>query len=90
MQVAQKLYEKGMITYMRTDSTVLSEQAIKAARKEILDLYGKHFLPSEPRDYGKKKVKGAALVFKPAHTVRHRVVQPPAPQEQQQPPHHCE
>jgi DNA topoisomerase-1 len=59
MQVAQKLYEKGMITYMRTDSTVLSEQAIQAARKEILNLYGKQYLPSEYRDYGKKKVKGA-------------------------------
>jgi DNA topoisomerase I len=59
MQVAQKLYEKGMITYMRTDSMFLSEQAIQAARKEILKLYGKDFLPAEFRDYGKKKVKGA-------------------------------
>ncbi len=59
MQVAQKLYEKGMITYMRTDSMFLSEQAIQAARKEIVKLYGKEYLPKEFRDYGKKKVKGA-------------------------------
>lgn len=59
MSVAQKLYEKGLITYMRTDSMFLSEQAVKAARKEILKLYGKEYLPTEFRDYGKKKVKGA-------------------------------
>lgn len=59
MQVAQKLYEKGMITYMRTDSMFLSDQAVKAARSAILKLYGQDFLPSEFRDYGKKKVKGA-------------------------------
>lgn len=59
MQVAQKLYEKGMITYMRTDSMFLSEQAVRAAREEILKLYGKDYLPKEFRDYGKKKVKGA-------------------------------
>jgi DNA topoisomerase-1 len=59
MQVAQKLYEKGLITYMRTDSTFLSEQAIKASRDYILKEYGKAYLPKEPRDYAKKKVKGA-------------------------------
>jgi DNA topoisomerase I len=59
MQVAQKLYERGMITYMRTDSMFLSDQAIKAARKEIEKLYGKNYLPPNPRDYGGKKVKGA-------------------------------
>jgi DNA topoisomerase-1 len=59
MQVAQKLYEKGMITYMRTDSMNLSEQAIKAAREAIQKLYGKDYLPDTFRDYGKKKVKGA-------------------------------
>lgn len=59
MQVAQKLYENGFITYMRTDSTNLSEQAISAARKEIQKLYGKDYLPDEPRLYTGKKVKGA-------------------------------
>ncbi len=59
MQVAQKLYEQGFITYMRTDSTFLSAQAIKAARMAIKDLYGKDYLPDVSRDYTKKKVKGA-------------------------------
>ncbi len=59
MQVAQRLYERGMITYMRTDSMFLSEQAIRAAREEIVKLYGKNYLPAQFRDYGKKKVKGA-------------------------------
>ena len=59
MQVAQKLYEQGYITYMRTDSTFLSSQAIEAARSAITSLYGKKYLPETPRDYAKKKVKGA-------------------------------
>jgi DNA topoisomerase-1 len=59
MQVAQSLYEHGFITYMRTDSTFLSTQALDAARKRILDLYGKEYLPPEPRTYEGKKVKGA-------------------------------
>ena len=58
MQVAQALYERGFITYMRTDSVNLSEQAIKAARKCVESLYGKDFLPKEPREY-KTKSKGA-------------------------------
>jgi DNA topoisomerase-1 len=59
MQVAQKLYENGLITYMRTDSTNLSEQAVAAARGEIKKLYGKEYLPEQPRSYAGKKVKGA-------------------------------
>lgn len=59
MQVAQKLYEEGFITYMRTDSTFLSQQALEAARKRILQRYGKEYLPSESRTYQGKKVKGA-------------------------------
>lgn len=59
MQVAQKLYEQGLITYMRTDSTFLSQQAIEASRKEIKHLYGAKFLPDAPRDYTSKKAKGA-------------------------------
>ncbi|MES2801767.1 MAG: type I DNA topoisomerase [Bdellovibrionota bacterium] len=59
MQVAQKLYEQGFITYMRTDSTSLSQEAIKAAREAIVDKYGKDYLPTEPRIYSGKKVKGA-------------------------------
>lgn len=59
MRTAQGLYEQGLITYMRTDSTTLSSQAIKAARDCIQDLYGKEYLPSEPREYTGKKSKGA-------------------------------
>lgn len=59
MQVAQKLYEQGFITYMRTDSTFLSNQALEAARQCIQDKYGKEYLPEQARTYQKKKVKGA-------------------------------
>lgn len=59
MSVAQKLYERGFITYMRTDSTNLSTQAIEAARSAIKSLYGKDYLPASVRDYTKKKSKGA-------------------------------
>lgn len=59
MQVAQSLYEQGFITYMRTDSTFLSTQALEASRAKIVELYGKDYLPPEPRTYEGKKVKGA-------------------------------
>ncbi len=58
MSVAQKLYERGLITYMRTDSTFLSNQALQSARKTISQLYGPKELPSTPRVYS-KKVAGA-------------------------------
>ncbi len=59
MQIAQKLYEQGFITYMRTDSTNLSTEAINAARESILKKYGKDYLPATPRTYEGKKSKGA-------------------------------
>ena len=59
MQVAQKLYEQGFITYMRTDSTFLSQEAINAARSCIQSKYGKEYLPPAPRLYDAKKAKGA-------------------------------
>jgi DNA topoisomerase-1 len=59
MQVAQKLYEQGYITYMRTDSTFLSQEAIQAARKWISKEYGQEYLPGQPRTYEGKKAKGA-------------------------------
>lgn len=59
MELAQKLYERGFITYMRTDSTNLSSQAIEGARETVLKMYGKNYLPSEPRLYTGKKAKGA-------------------------------
>ncbi|HVB27600.1 MAG TPA: type I DNA topoisomerase, partial [Mycobacteriales bacterium] len=58
MRVAQRLYENGYITYMRTDSTTLSDSALRAAREEIRDRYGAEYLPREPRRYD-KKVKNA-------------------------------
>ncbi|MFT7484492.1 MAG: DNA topoisomerase-1 [Candidatus Paceibacteria bacterium] len=58
MQAAQRLYENGLITYMRTDSTTLSSQAVDASRKAIERLYGKEYVPSSPRTY-KTKVKNA-------------------------------
>lgn len=59
MQVAQKLYEKGLITYMRTDSTSLAKGAVDSIRHEISSIYGKDYLPQNPRIYSGKKVKGA-------------------------------
>ncbi|MFE9098540.1 type I DNA topoisomerase [Streptomyces sp. NPDC007264] len=58
MQVAQKLYENGFITYMRTDSTTLSDTAITAARAQVTQLYGADYLPQQPRTYA-AKVKNA-------------------------------
>ncbi|MGE3165624.1 MAG: type I DNA topoisomerase [Planctomycetota bacterium] len=58
MRAAQRLYELGYITYMRTDSVTLSPEAIRATRSAVLSLYGNDFLPAEPRTY-KTKVKNA-------------------------------
>ncbi|MCV2394923.1 type I DNA topoisomerase [Actinotalea sp. M2MS4P-6] len=58
MRVAQSLYENGYITYMRTDSPVLSGQAIAAARRQAAELYGPEYVPDAPRTYG-AKAKGA-------------------------------
>jgi len=58
MQVAQRLYENGFITYMRTDSKQLSAQAIHAARAQAADLYGRGYVPAQPRQY-KGKVRNA-------------------------------
>ncbi len=54
MSTAQKLYEKGFITYMRTDSTRLSGQAIQAARDSILEQYGEEYLFERVRNYNAK------------------------------------
>lgn len=58
MRTAQRLYENGYITYMRTDSVNLSETAIAAARSQVAELYGDRFVPPEPRRYT-GKVKNA-------------------------------
>jgi DNA topoisomerase I len=54
MQVAQRLYENGHITYMRTDSVTLSQTAIAAARKQARELYGDDYVPDQPRVYNTK------------------------------------
>lgn len=58
MSVAQRLYENGFITYMRTDSTTLSGNAVAAARAQVQELYGGEYLPDAPRTYA-SKVKNA-------------------------------
>ena len=58
MRLAQGLYENGFITYMRTDSTVLSAQAVDAARAQVAELYGTEYVPDRPRVYA-TRVKGA-------------------------------
>ena len=81
MQVAQRLYENGHITYMRTDSTTLSETAINAARTQATQLYGRDYVPDVPRRYDSKvknaqeaheAVRPAGEVFRtPAETMLH-------------------
>ncbi len=58
MRVAQGLYERGYITYMRTDSTTLSESAVQAARRQASELYGADHVSEVPRRYD-RKVKNA-------------------------------
>ncbi len=58
MRLAQRLYEAGHITYMRTDSTTLSESALESARRQARDLFGDDFVPAKPRRY-ERKVKNA-------------------------------
>ncbi|GAA1238125.1 type I DNA topoisomerase [Prauserella halophila] len=58
MRIAQRLYENGYITYMRTDSTTLSEAALSAARSQATDLYGSEYVSNSPRQYN-RKVKNA-------------------------------
>ena len=58
MRVAQGLYERGYITYMRTDNVVLSDEALAAARAEVKGLYGENFLSPSPRQFT-TKVKNA-------------------------------
>jgi DNA topoisomerase I len=58
MRIAQRLYENGYITYMRTDSTTLSESALTAARSQARELYGAQYVPEAPRRY-ERRVKNA-------------------------------
>jgi DNA topoisomerase-1 len=58
MSIAQRLYENGFITYMRTDSITLSESAVAAAREQVRELFGSDYLPDKARTY-QSKVKNA-------------------------------
>ena len=68
MRVAQKLYEEGFITYMRTDSVHLSKQALTAARECVERLYGEQYLPERPRNYitGSSSAQEAHEAIRPA------------------------
>ncbi len=69
MQVAQKLYEAGIITYMRTDAVNLSDEAIAACREAIVKYFGEAYLPKQPKEY-KTKAKNAQEAheaIRPAH-----------------------
>ncbi len=82
MRAAQGLYENGFITYMRTDSTNLSEQAVAGARRAATDLYGAQYVPDAPRQYNKKvknaqeaheAIRPAGDAFQSPDEVRNRV-----------------
>lgn len=70
MRIAQSLYEQGYITYMRTDSTSLSSEALTASRETIVARYGNDYLPEKPRIYGArgKNVQEAHEAIRPAGT----------------------
>ncbi len=71
MSTAQKLYENGFITYMRTDSTHLSDEALTGSRKVINDLFGKEFLPEKSNQYATKvrNAQEAHEAIRPAHRI---------------------
>ena len=82
MRIAQTLYENGYITYMRTDSVHLSNEAISASRKEIKKLYGKDYLPEKGIQYtGKVKnaqeaheaIRPAGSTFKHPDELNHKL-----------------
>ena len=82
MSVAQRLYENGYITYMRTDSVTLSQTAINAARKQAAELYGANYVPDAPRIYASKvkNAQEAHEAIRPAGQLPH-----PAPGRQRPP-----
>ncbi len=82
MRAAQSLYENGFITYMRTDSTTLSNTALEAARGEIGRRWGSDYLPDAPRTYTKKvrnaqeaheAIRPTGDTFRPVEEVRSQV-----------------
>ncbi len=72
MQIAQKLYESGLITYMRTDSVALAEEAITVLRQVIEKEYGKEYLPKTPRFYknNSKNAQEAHEAIRPTNAAK--------------------
>jgi len=77
MRLAQALYERGFITYMRTDSTTLSDTAVQAARQQATSLYGAASVPAAPRTY-RNKVKNAQEAHEAIRPAGDRFRQPSA------------
>ena len=75
MRIAQRLYEEGLITYMRTDSPALSSEAIGGARSAVEDLYGKEYLSETPRQYSSKS-RGAQEAHEAIRPAGGRFVHP--------------
>jgi DNA topoisomerase-1 len=82
MRVAQRLYEAGYITYMRTDSTTLADSALEAARRHVRELFGEEYVPDKPRQYGRavasaqeahEAIRPAGDVFRTPDDVRREV-----------------
>lgn len=69
MQIAQKLYEDGLITYMRTDAVNLSQEAIASCREAIAKYFGEAYLPKAPKEYKtkSKNAQEAHEAIRPAH-----------------------
>ena len=71
MRAAQQLYENGFITYMRTDSTHLSEEAINGSRNIVFNLFGNDYLPETANEYetNVKNAQEAHEAIRPAHRI---------------------
>src|SRR5262249_1692446 len=76
MRVAQRLYENGYITYMRTDSTTLAESALTAARDQARELYGADYVPENARQCN-TKVKNAQAAHEAIRPAGDRFRTPP-------------
>jgi len=72
MRAAQRLYENGFITYMRTDSVALSEEALRLTRDAIRKEYGTEYLPKEPRTF-RNKVKNAQEAHEAIRPAGHEI-----------------
>lgn len=72
MRTAQRLYERGLITYMRTDSVNLSSEALKTIRQRVTEQYGSEYLSSKPRQY-RTKSKGAQEAHEAIRPAGHKM-----------------